>query len=225
MLNGGGGPSSALILGERLECELLLSWAPKDLHGREPYKWQKNLPQVCNTLLGSGAANRETPAPRMPGFIRSGTHSTAHEISTLEDNKTRLYQPPPALKSSAPTLSYDFTVKLLALQIFCIFWPQTQRVICCFHCEVGPADMGFFQHPIQHQQSSPLTERTVHFSNQKRNSFLIFHLKDAFRHQMIVSCSLIFTAKHQSFCRKEEILSQKDPETVLHPLKRIISKF
>ena len=92
MLNGGGGPSSAVILGERP----LLSWGPKDLRRTEPDKCQKNLPQACSTLLGSRAADRETQAPGTPGIIRSGTPSTARETSKPGDNKTGLYQPPPS---------------------------------------------------------------------------------------------------------------------------------
>lgn len=87
---------------------------------------------------------------------------------TTKQTFTNLLPP----KSSAPTLSYDFAGKSPALQLFSLFWPQTQRVICCFPCEVGPAEMGFFYiwwsisrapHSLNAQYTS-WTKKTTHFS-------------------------------------------------------------
>lgn len=69
------------------------------------------------------------------------------------------------VESSAPTLLCDFTMKSLALQTFCLFWPPTQKVIHCFHCEGGPADR-IFSTSDPASESSLLIERTVvHFLN------------------------------------------------------------
>lgn len=163
MLNGGGGPTSALILGERLECESLISWAPKDLHRREPYKWQKNLPQVCDALVGCRAADRETQAP--PG----------HQAS-LDLALTALLMRQTNQKTTKQTFTNLLPPKSNAIVWLCweIAGPSTIFLILTSNAEGnlllslwgGTSRDGFFlQHLMQHQQSSALTERAVHFLN------------------------------------------------------------
>lgn len=164
MLNWGGGPTSALILGERLECESLISWAPKDLHRREPYKWQKNLPRSAMPSWGAEQPTVRHKPPGIPGFVRSGAHSTAHETDKPEDNKTDFHQPPPS-----EILSSNAIVWLC----WEIAGPSTIFLILTSNAEGnlllslwgGTSRDGFFLHLMEHQQSSALTERAVHFLN------------------------------------------------------------
>lgn len=198
---------------------LLLSWALKNLH-RSPINDRKTFHRPG---IPSWGPEQPTVSHEPPGRQASlGLALTALLMRHRNQKMKRAFTNLSPLKSWAPVLSYDFTVKSLALQIFCLFWLQTQRVICCLHCEVGPAEMGVFWRLIQHWQSSPLTEYTIQVLNW--NSFLIFHLKMPLdtRFQCPVPRYLLQNMKGAA--GKKKSWARKDPEAVLHPQKSITSK-